>query len=206
MHFTTLVGLFFSAFSVAAQSTQTDAATTELLGELAQLPTCAVCTCFTNSSSKPVANGHDRLPAYHHHFPSRSVLLVILTACVPTRRTSQQARNAFSLAAQLKKPCVRLNSTAVPFSLSSMLTLLPVAQRWQQKACKAPFRNTGPVTSRVGTALVIIAGICVVLRFVARWRITGSTVGWDDWTILVSFILLIPSTYMLANSMLSRSD
>ena len=32
-------------------------------------------------------------------------------------------------------------------------------------------------------------------------RIKDSTLGWDDWTILVSFILLIPSTIKLAESM-----
>jgi hypothetical protein len=81
-----------------------------------------------------------------------------------------------------------------------LLTPPPVAQRWQQKACKAPFRNTGPITQRVGIALVTLAGICVVLRFVSRWQIKDSAVGWDDWTILVSFILLIPSTIKLAES------
>ena len=83
----------------------------------------------------------------------------------------------------------------------AILTHSPVAQRWQQKACKAPYRNTGPITSRVGIALVTIAGLCVALRFLARWRIKDSTLGWDDWTILVSFILLIPSTIKLAESM-----
>jgi hypothetical protein len=82
-----------------------------------------------------------------------------------------------------------------------LLTYLTVAQRWQKKACKAPYRNTGPVTSRVGTALVIIAGLSVGLRFLARWKIQDSTVGWDDWTILVSFILLIPSTILLQISL-----
>lgn len=43
MRFATLAGLFFSALSVSAQTAQTDAATNELLGELAELPKCAVC-------------------------------------------------------------------------------------------------------------------------------------------------------------------
>jgi len=81
--------------------------------------------------------------------------------------------------------------------LVALLTITSVAQRWQKKACQAPIRNTGPLTTRVGTALVTIAGASVILRFVARWLIKDSTVGWDDWTILASVILLIPSTILL---------
>jgi hypothetical protein len=147
---------------------------------------------------------HHRPHVWHHHSPSQVALLVISIACAPTRRTSQPAKNASFPAARSKKPCVRPDPDIVLFNLSLMLTLRTVAQRWQQKACKAPFRNTGPVTQRVGIALVTIAGVCVALRFLARWRIKDSTVGWDDWTILLSFILLIPSTIMLANSMSSR--
>jgi len=44
MRFATLAGLFFSALAVSAQTSQTDATTSELLGELAQLPKCAVRT------------------------------------------------------------------------------------------------------------------------------------------------------------------
>jgi len=158
------------------------------------------------SHPKYIANDHYRPPAWHHHFPSHSVLSVTLTACVPTRRTSQPAANAFLAVAQSKKLCVRLGSVITTSKLLSILISLPVAQRWQQKACKAPYRNTGPITSRVGSALVTIAGVGVALRFLARWRIKDSTVGWDDWTILVSFILLIPSTVMLANSMSLCND
>jgi hypothetical protein len=84
--------------------------------------------------------------------------------------------------------------------VDSLLTSFPVAQRWQKKACKAPYRNSGHITSRVGAALVTLAGLSVGVRFLARWKIQDSTVGWDDWTILVSFILLIPSTILLRYS------
>ncbi|KAM0720860.1 hypothetical protein Q7P37_003145 [Cladosporium fusiforme] len=50
---------------------------------------------------------------------------------------------------------------------------------------------------RVNVALVIVATLCVLIRFVARWRISGNTIGWDDWTILVSWILVIPSSTIL---------
>ena len=85
------------------------------------------------------------------------------------------------------------------------LTSYPVTQRWQKAACHAPVRNTGLLTSRVGIALVIIAGACVILRFLARWFVADSHVGWDDWTILVSLILLIPSTILLHTSSLLSS-
>lgn len=89
--------------------------------------------------------------------------------------------------------------------LSILLTPDLVTQRWQKAACQAPVRNTGLLTSRVGIALVIIAGACVILRFTARWFVQDSHIGWDDWTILVSLILLIPSTILLHTSSLLSS-
>jgi hypothetical protein len=53
------------------------------------------------------------------------------------------------------------------------------------------------MSRHINLALLVIATICVLIRFVARWRIQGSTLGWDDWTILASFVLLIPSTAIL---------
>jgi len=59
------------------------------------------------------------------------------------------------------------------------------------------------MSRHINLALLIIATVCVLIRFVARWRIQGSTLGWDDWTILASFILLIPSTAILQLSSFS---
>lgn len=64
------------------------------------------------------------------------------------------------------------------------------------KACQAPVRDQGPMTRRVNIALVTLATLCVLIRFLARWRVAGSTFGWDDWTILASWICVIPSTTM----------
>jgi hypothetical protein len=47
MRFATLAGLFFSALTVSAQTSLSDPTTSELLGELAQLPKCAVRTRTT---------------------------------------------------------------------------------------------------------------------------------------------------------------
>jgi multisubunit Na+/H+ antiporter MnhF subunit len=53
------------------------------------------------------------------------------------------------------------------------------------------------MTRRINLALVVIATICVAIRFIARWRIQDSNIGWDDWTILASYVLIIPSTVIL---------
>jgi uncharacterized membrane protein len=50
----------------------------------------------------------------------------------------------------------------------------------------------------VNISLIVIAAIMVAIRFASRWRGQGTnTLGWDDWTILASFLLLIPSTAIL---------
>jgi multisubunit Na+/H+ antiporter MnhF subunit len=53
------------------------------------------------------------------------------------------------------------------------------------------------MTRRINLALVVIATICVAIRFIARWRIQDSNIGWDDWTILASYMLIVPSTVIL---------
>jgi hypothetical protein len=85
------------------------------------------------------------------------------------------------------------------------LTVASVAQRWQMETCKAPVHNAGPLTSRIGITLLVIGAVCIACRFFARWRIQNSSVGWDDWTILVSYILLIPSTILVEISQSSET-
>ena len=58
-------------------------------------------------------------------------------------------------------------------------------------------RDDGPLTRRIGDALLILGAIVIVIRFIARWRIQNSSIGWDDWTILLSYLLLIPSTVIV---------
>jgi hypothetical protein len=58
------------------------------------------------------------------------------------------------------------------------------------------------MTRRINLALVVIATICVAIRFIARWRIQDSNIGWDDWTILASYMLIVPSTVILQISSL----
>jgi hypothetical protein len=90
MRFATLAGLFFSALAVSAQSSLSDPTTSELLGELAKLPTCAVRTRTPKGfiiHPRHKANNHYRPHVWHHHCPCRVVPLVTSTACVPTRST-----------------------------------------------------------------------------------------------------------------------
>lgn len=84
-----------------------------------------------------------------------------------------------------------------PLKYPLFLTAHIATQAWQMKACKAPVRDAGPMSRQINIALLVIATICISIRFVARWRIRGSVIGWDDWTILGSYILLIPSTAIL---------
>jgi hypothetical protein len=78
------------------------------------------------------------------------------------------------------------------------LTLMIVTQAWQARACQTPVRDVAPTTRGVNIALIVIAAIMVSIRFLSRWQGQGTnTLGWDDWTILASFLLLIPSTAIL---------
>lgn len=72
------------------------------------------------------------------------------------------------------------------------------------KTCKAPVRDAGGLTSRLGITLLVIGAVCIGCRFFARWRIQNSSVGWDDITILISYLLLIPSTILVETSQSSQ--
>lgn len=90
-----------------------------------------------------------------------------------------------------------MNLISKPLECSPILTPRIATQAWQMKACKAPIRDAAPMSRQINIALLVIATICIAIRFLARWRIRGSVVGWDDWTILGSYILMIPSTTIL---------
>jgi len=74
---------------------------------------------------------------------------------------------------------------------------LAASQTWQKKACQVPVRDDGPLTRRIGDALLIVGAIAIAIRFIGRWQIQQSSIGWDDWTILVAYLLLIPSTVIV---------
>jgi hypothetical protein len=84
-----------------------------------------------------------------------------------------------------------------------MLTILSEAQGWQYKACPVPEHNAGPVTVRLAYFFLALTAFCVACRFVARWRIQNASIGWDDWSILISYIIWIPATVLIILSELS---
>lgn len=89
------------------------------------------------------------------------------------------------------------------YSYKLLLTILLVAQGWQYKACPVPEHNAGPFTVRLAIAFLVLTALCVGARFVARWRIQNASIGIDDWSILVSYILMIPATVLIILSELS---
>ena len=114
------------------------------------------------------------------------------------------ARNAFLPVAKSRMLYVCSNSVSLQDIIP--LTVALVAQKWQMKTCPAPEHNAGPLTSRLGITLLVIGAVCIVCRFLARWRIQNSIVGWDDWTILFAYVLLIPSTILIEISQSSQPN
>ena len=42
--------------------------------------------------------------------------------------------------------------------------------------------------------MFVISTTTIVIRFLARWLIQGTSIGWDDWMILVAWAGIVPST------------
>jgi hypothetical protein len=91
-------------------------------------------------------------------------------------------------------------STQRVFEHAITLTVVTVAQGWQYKACPVPEHDAGPLTARLAYFFLALGAVCVGCRFLARWRIHNSTVGIDDWSILVSYILMIPAAILIIMS------
>jgi hypothetical protein len=77
------------------------------------------------------------------------------------------------------------------------LTITQVSQGWQQKACQAPVRNSGPFNLRLGMGLLVVTTLILIVRFLSRWLIQGTSIGWDDWMILVTWAGIVPSTFIV---------
>jgi hypothetical protein len=44
-------------------------------------------------------------------------------------------------------------------------------------------RDEGPLTRRIGDALLVVGAMCVGIRFLARWQINNSSIGWDEYEV-----------------------
>ena len=74
---------------------------------------------------------------------------------------------------------------------------LSVATSWSYKACPVPEHNAGPRTVRMAIVFLGLSALFVGGRFLARWRIQTAGIGIDDWTILLSFLTIIPATIFI---------
>ena len=190
MRFSILASIFVSALSVCAQTSQGDSFgwSVELLQGLTQLPTCAV---RISSGSAALYTGA----------PTRLTLTQgnCLTATLPQSRCGPTdldclcedkeyqkstegcvlavctVKEALSESVQRPEPSVTANES------------IAATQTWQKKACKAPYRDTGISTRRISTGLVTTGGVCIALRFLARWRLQSSTIGWDEFVQPIQF-------------------
>jgi hypothetical protein len=138
-----------------------------------------------------------RLLASHQRYLLRRANSAIFLVCATTKNTPTPLETASCPLVTTRAHCVRISFRSPHFRCTYTLTPNIVTQAWQMRACQAPLRDAGPMTRRINLALVVIATICVAIRFIARWRIQDSNIGWDDWTILASYVLIIPSTVIL---------
>jgi hypothetical protein len=206
MHSTSVASLLISALCLFGHAAGKDAPTSqELIQELTQLPQCAVCSltmarlCFTPRITDE-ADFSPRLLASRQRSLLRRASLATLLAYAAMRHTQRLLGPASCPAVLIRAQYVCVSS--VSLNISTHTDCQSATQGWQKRACQAPVRDAGPMSRHVNIALLVIATIFISIRFLARWRIQGSTLGWDDWTILASYILLIPSTAILQLSSL----
>jgi hypothetical protein len=45
--------------------------------------------------------------------------------------------------------------------------------------------------------LLVVTTFILIIRFLSRWLIQGTSIGWDDWMILVTWAGIVPSTFIV---------
>jgi hypothetical protein len=85
-------------------------------------------------------------------------------------------------------------STDYMIRKNNHLRITLASQAWQKKACQAPVRNSGPSNRLIGAVLFGVATTVLIIRFLSRWLIQGSSFGWDDAMILLAWLGIVPST------------
>ncbi|CAK1358901.1 hypothetical protein CB0940_02161 [Cercospora beticola] len=64
--------------------------------------------------------------------------------------------------------------------------------------CKEPIRDQGPLTRSVSWVMFALATFGTLARCLSRMRALGGTgYGWDDWTIILGWLVLIPVNGLL---------
>lgn len=72
------------------------------------------------------------------------------------------------------------------------------SKKYSDITCDAPVRNNASLTRGVTWSMFTLATICVIARLASRLpSLNGTGYGWDDWTILLSWCVLIPSDIIL---------
>ena len=74
---------------------------------------------------------------------------------------------------------------------------LSEAETWSYKACPVQEHDAGKVTVGLAIFFLIFSTLCVGGRFLARWRLPKTTIGIDDWSVLISFLFIIPATILI---------
>jgi hypothetical protein len=74
---------------------------------------------------------------------------------------------------------------------------LSVAQGWSYKACPVKEHDSGRITVRIAIFFMVLTTLCVGGRFLARWCLPNAHVGIDDWSVLISFLFIIPATILI---------
>ncbi|KAM0718453.1 hypothetical protein Q7P37_005523 [Cladosporium fusiforme] len=177
MRISTVTSLLLSVLPVCAQTTTTGNSTPgNLLQSLEQLPGCAINCVSTTLTTSPCAFGDLACLCNDEAYIASS------GACIQSKCTVKEAL--------CKAP------STIGFKASADISR-PASQKWQKETCQAPVRDNGNITRTGGIIMIALAAFCVMCRLIARWRIQNSSLGWDDWTILLSLALLVPSTAIL---------
>lgn len=74
---------------------------------------------------------------------------------------------------------------------------LSEAETWSYKVCPVKEHNSGVVTERLAIVLLVFTSLCVGGRFLARWRLPNAGIGIDDWSVLISYMFIIPATFLI---------
>ncbi len=77
---------------------------------------------------------------------------------------------------------------------SSWLTCLAVAKNISATSCNVPIRNKQDIYTTTSTTLGVLSGVFVILRFATKIFIIKVPIALDDWFILITTVVGVPSS------------